>query len=322
MLSHLAPRETFNIPYLPWSLWAKFQKIAPEVRQCEPAAPAFWPCQDLRPRPAHPNRQTMADMDSPLEQPGTRGMQPGGTWAPFRYPAFRAIWIANLASNLGATMQSVGAAWLMTSLTASHQMIALIQASTTIPIMIFGVFAGAIADNFDRRRVMLTSQIGMFLVSVVLTVLTWLGWMSPWLLLTLTLLLGIGTALNSPAWQASVRQQVSFQDLPQAISLNTISFNLARTVGPALGGLLISIWNVSVAFAVNAICRPAPRDCATAPIPHRSGGSCCAGWCWALAWRAIRRCSRRSCALSCMAMRSSLVCCSGCSASPLFSPRW
>ena len=199
----------------------------------------------------------MADMDSPLEQPGTRGMQPGGTWAPFRYPAFRAIWIANLASNLGATMQSVGAAWLMTSLTASHQMIALIKASTTIPIMIFGVFAGAIADNFDRRRVMLTSQIGMFLVSVVLTVLTWLGWMSPWLLLTLTLLLGIGTALNSPAWQASVRQQVSFQDLPQAISLNTISFNLARTVGPALGGLLISIWNVSVAFAVNAICRPA-----------------------------------------------------------------
>ena len=183
-------------------------------------------------------------------------MQPGGTLAPFRYPAFRAIWIANLASNLGATMQSVGAAWEMTNLTPSHQMLALTQASTTIPIMVFGVFAGAIADNFDRRRVMLLSQIGMLIASVVLTIVTWLGWMSPWLLLVLTLLLGIGTALNSPAWQASVRQQVGMQDLPQAISLNTISFNLARTVGPALGGLLISLWNVAAAFAVNTVSRP------------------------------------------------------------------
>ena len=202
----------------------------------------------------------MADVDSQLEQPQlpgmSPGMRPGGTWAPFRYPAFRAIWIANLASNLGATMQSVGAAWEMTTLTTSHQMIALIQASTTIPIMIFGVFAGAIADNFDRRRVMLLSQIGMLLASIVLTVLTWLGVMTPWLLLVLTLLLGIGTALNSPAWQASVRQQVGFHDLPQAIALNTISFNLARTVGPALGGMLISIWNVAAAFAVNTISRP------------------------------------------------------------------
>ena len=198
----------------------------------------------------------MADVDSRQEQPLSPGMQPGGTWAPFRYPAFRAIWIANLASNLGATMQSVGAAWEMTSLTSSHTMIALIQASTTIPIMIFGVFAGAIADNYDRRRVMLLSQIGMLIVSVVLTELTLQGVMTPWLLLVLTLLLGIGTALNSPAWQASVRQQVGFHDLPQAISLNTISFNLARTVGPALGGLLISIWNVAAAFAVNTISRP------------------------------------------------------------------
>jgi MFS family permease len=198
----------------------------------------------------------MADADSQVKQKMSPGMEPGGTWAPFRYPAFRAIWIANLASNLGATMQSVGAAWEMTTLTTSHQMIALIQASTTIPIMVFGVFAGAIADNFDRRRVMLLSQIGMLIASVVLTVLTWLGVMTPWLLMVLTLLLGIGTALNSPAWQASVRQQVGFHDLPQAIALNTISFNLARTVGPALGGLLISIWNVAAAFAVNTISRP------------------------------------------------------------------
>jgi len=181
---------------------------------------------------------------------------PSGALAPFRYPAFRAIWTANLASNLGATMQSVGAAWLMTDLTRSHQMIALVQASTMIPIMLFGLFAGAIADNFDRRRVMLTSQIGMLVASTLLAVLTWRGMMTPWLLIGLTLALGIGTALNSPAWQASVRQQVAARDLPQAIALNSISFNLARTVGPALGGLLISLWNVSLTFGVNAISRP------------------------------------------------------------------
>jgi MFS family permease len=182
---------------------------------------------------------------------------PRGTFTPFRYPTFRAIWIANLTSNLGATMQSVGAAWLMTSLTPSHLMIALVQASTTIPIMLFGVFAGAIADNFDRRRVMLASQIGMLVVSIVLAVMAWMEQVGPWTLLVLTLLLGIGTALNSPAWQASVRQQVGREDLPQAIALNTISFNLARTIGPALGGFLISLWNVALVFIVNAICRPA-----------------------------------------------------------------
>ena len=180
-------------------------------------------------------------------------MQPGGSLAPFAHPAFRAIWIANLASNLGATLQSVGAAWLMTELTTSHQLIAGVQASTTLPIMLFGVFAGAIADNYDRRRVMLTAQIGMLVTSAVLALLSWFGHISPLLLLAITVTLGIGTALNSPAWQASVRQQVGLRDLPQAIALNTISFNLARSVGPALGGLLISLWNVSLAFAINAV---------------------------------------------------------------------
>ncbi len=180
-------------------------------------------------------------------------MQPGGTLTPFRYPAFRAIWFANLFSNLGASMQSVGAAWLMTDLTDSHRLIAMVQASVTLPIMLLGMFAGAIADNYDRRRVMLAAQIGMLLTSALLAVLSWQGLITPWVLLALTITLGIGTALNSPAWQASVRQQVGMTDLPQAIMLNTISFNLARSVGPALGGLLISLWNVTLAFALNAV---------------------------------------------------------------------
>ena len=100
---------------------------------------------------------------------------------------------------------------------------------------------------------MLTAQIGMLVTSAVLALLSWLGQITPLLLLALTVTLGIGTALNSPAWQASVRQQVGMRDLPQAIMLNTISFNLARSVGPALGGLLISLWNVTLAFAINAV---------------------------------------------------------------------
>ncbi len=178
---------------------------------------------------------------------------PGATFAPFAYPTFRAIWLANLASNIGSMIQSVGAAWMMTELTRSHQLIALVQASATLPIMLFGVFAGAIADNFDRRRVMLVAQLGMLVTSAALSALTWAGLITPTLLLAFTLTVGIGSSLNSPAWQASVRQQVPLRDLPQAIALNSVAFNLARSVGPAMGGLLISLWNPSLAFAINTV---------------------------------------------------------------------
>lgn len=161
--------------------------------------------------------------------------------------------MANLFSNVGSMIQSVGAAWLMTELTTSHLMVALVQASVTTPILLLGVFAGAIADNFDRRRVMLAAQSGMLVVSGVLAALSWSGNIGPWSLLILTLMVGMGTALNGPAWQASVRLQVAPRDLPQAISLNAISFNLARSVGPALGGILIALWSTSLAFALNAV---------------------------------------------------------------------
>lgn len=202
---------------------------------------------------------------------------PTGAFSPFRYPVFRAIWTANLFSNLGGTLQGVAAAWMMTELTASHQLVALVQASATVPIMLFGVFAGAIADNYDRRLVMLTAQVGMLVVSAALAAMAYAHMLTPFLLLAFTLSVGIGTALNSPAWQASVRQQVEPRELPQAIALNSISFNIARSVGPALGGLLISIWDVSFAFAFNAISyigligvllwwKPPPRQIERRPI--------------------------------------------------------
>ena len=182
-----------------------------------------------------------------------RLIAPGQPLAPFRFPAFRAIWIANFASNIGSMIQSVGAAWLMTDLTGSHQLIALVQSSTTLPVMLLGMFAGAIADNYDRRLVMLAAQWVMLAASALLALLAWSGGIGPVSLLAFTLLVGCGTALNGPAWQASVRLQVGPGELAQAISLNTIAFNLARSVGPALGGLLIALAGPAWAFALNAL---------------------------------------------------------------------
>ncbi|MFV0643519.1 MAG: MFS transporter [Sphingomonadaceae bacterium] len=182
-----------------------------------------------------------------------RKATPGSTLGPFRFQAFREIWIANLTSNMGSMIQSVAAAWLMTELTRSHTLVALVQASVTLPIMLFGLLAGAIADRNDRRKVMLVAQFAMLVASTLLAGLAWINQISPGILLVLTLSIGIGTALNSPAWQASVRYQVDKEDLPQAIALNSISFNIARSIGPAIGGALISLFNIALAFTVNAV---------------------------------------------------------------------
>ena len=173
--------------------------------------------------------------------------------APFRHRIFLAIWIASLASNFGGLIQSVGAAWLMTSIGAPAELIALIQASTTLPIMLFSLMAGAIADNFDRRKLMLASQIFLLIVSVALTFCTYFGLVTPWILLTFTFLVGCGTAFNGPAWQSLVGEMVPRSDLPAAIALNSMGFNIARSAGPALGGVIVAVVGAFAAFAVNAI---------------------------------------------------------------------
>lgn len=195
----------------------------------------------------------MTHKSTPALENAPAPLPPAGAFAPFRIASYRAIWMANLASNMGTLVQSVGAAWLMTDLTASHQLVGMVQVSGTVPLMLLGMFAGAIADNFDRRLIMLCAQAGMAVATLLLAALTWFGHITPWLLLGFTFAVGTGTALNSPAWQASVRQQVGSQYLPQAVALNSISLNLARCVGPALGGLVISLWNVGVAFAINSV---------------------------------------------------------------------
>jgi MFS family permease len=174
------------------------------------------------------------------------------TLAPFRHGIFRAVWTASLASNFGGLIQSVGAAWLMTSITTSSDMVALVQASTALPIMLFSLACGAIADSFDRRKVMLVAQSFMLIVSVLLTVFAYKGLITPWLLLSFTFLIGCGTALNNPSWQASVGDMVPREDLPAAVALNSMGFNLTRSVGPAIGGIIVAAAGAAAAFAVNA----------------------------------------------------------------------
>ena len=163
------------------------------------------------------------------------------------------MWLASLTSNFGGLIQSVGAAWLMTALAGSADLVALVQTSNTLPIMLFSLAAGAIADNYDRRIVMLTAQAFMLAVSAVLAVCASLGLITPWVLLFFTFLIGCGTALHNPAWQSSVRDMVPRHDLPQAIALNSVSMNTARSVGPAIGGMIVAAAGAAAAFAANAL---------------------------------------------------------------------
>jgi len=175
------------------------------------------------------------------------------TFAPFQNQNFRALWIATLVSNLGGLVQGVGAGWMMTTITDSHSMVALVQGATTLPIMIFSLVSGALADNFDRRRIMLFAQTGMMLVSVALAACAYLGVITPWMLLGFTFLLGCGTALHNPPWQASMGDIVPREDLPAAVTLNSMGFNLMRSVGPAIGGIIVAAAGVAAAFLVNAL---------------------------------------------------------------------
>ncbi|MGE6696446.1 MFS transporter [Hyphomonas sp. NPDC076900] len=172
---------------------------------------------------------------------------------PFSIPLYKRIWVANIASQFGGLIQSVGAAWLMVQLGGSETQIALVQASVTLPIMILSLLSGAIADNFPRRTVMLVSQFYMFAVSAVLCVFAFMGGLSPWLLLTFTFLLGCGTALNAPSWQATVGDIVPRQTIAAAVAMNSLGFNIARTAGPALGGAIVAAAGAAAAFAVNVV---------------------------------------------------------------------
>ena len=188
-----------------------------------------------------------AAIDSSAEEKSA----PASALSPFRHAVFRNVWLANLGSQFGGLIQAVGASWLMLSIAESAEMVTLVQASTTLPIVLFALMAGAIADSFDRRTVMIAAQVFMLCVSAALALCAYLGLITPWLLLLLTFLIGCGAAFNGPAWQASVAEMVPREYLPSAVALNSMGFNIARSVGPAVGGLVVAAAGAAAAFMVN-----------------------------------------------------------------------
>src|SRR5271155_1084794 len=174
------------------------------------------------------------------------------SWRPLRITIFRNLLVADLVSDIGAFMQSVSAAWLMTSLTTSVSYVALIQTAAALPFFLLALPAGSIGDIFDRRKLILGTETWMLVIAVVLTVATFAGVMTPWLLLLLTLGLSIGDAVESPTWRAIFPELVDKEELPAALALNGIEFNLARAIGPGLGGFIVAAVGVGAAFAFNA----------------------------------------------------------------------
>ena len=211
---------------------------------------------------------------------------------------FRRIWLASLLSNLGLLIQGVGAAWAMTQMTSSADKVALVQTALMLPVMLISMPAGAIADMHDRRIVALVSLAIALAGATALTVLAWLNLVTPNILLALCFVVGSGMALFGPAWQSSVSEQVPAETLPSAVALNGISYNIARSFGPAIGGIVVATAGAVAAFAANAAalssavgravpveprsanrrgCRasgstaPSSPACATSPIRPRSG---------------------------------------------------
>ena len=177
----------------------------------------------------------------------------GSLWRPLRAPTFRNLLIANVVSDIGTFLQSVGAAWLMLSLGAGPMYVALTQTASTLPFFVLALPAGSIGDIVDRRKLILFTEVWMVAVATAIAVLTIGGFMSPWLLLALTFALSAGDAFETPTWRAILPELVKKDDLAAASALNGIEFNLARAVGPALAGALIATAGIGIAFALNAV---------------------------------------------------------------------
>src|SRR5277367_208749 len=169
-----------------------------------------------------------------------RPAAPVSIWHALSHRLFFWLWMAALVSNIGTWMQNVGAAWLMTSLSPSPLMVALIQTASSLPILLLAFPAGALADIVDRRRLLLFSQGWMLIAAALLGALTIEHLTTPWSLLVLSLALGAGSAMNAPAWQAIVPELIPREELTAGVSISSISFNMSRAVGPALGGLLVA----------------------------------------------------------------------------------
>ena len=192
----------------------------------------------------------MAETGAPLGGLDTRHKETA--FGPLREPLFRGLWIAAVVCYTGRWMQTVATGWLMTSLTTSPMLVALVQVASSAPAFLLYIPAGAMADMFDRRRVLLFTQAWMVVAAFALGILTVGHWVTPVWLLVLTFFMGIGAVANDPPWQAITHEVVSEQNFASAVALNSAGFNVARAVGPALSGIVIAAWGTATAFFLNA----------------------------------------------------------------------
>lgn len=177
----------------------------------------------------------------------------GSTLRPFRYPVFTVLWIATVVSNVGTWMQNAAAGWLMTGLSPDPLIVALVQVATSLPMFLFALPAGALADVVDRRRLLIAMQV---IATVIIVILSWLVWterVTPVVLLVFTFLIGATAAMIAPAWQAIVPQLVPREELTPAVALNSVGLNISRAVGPALAGLIIGAMGLAAPFWINAL---------------------------------------------------------------------
>ncbi len=216
----------------------------------------------------------MSESQTATDKVAAPDKQAGAPFAPFAHRAFALLWTATLISNIGTWMHDVGAGWLMTTLNPTPAVVALVQAATTLPVFLFALFAGALADRVDKRRMLIVVNVALTAIVAALAILTALSLMTPGLLLAFTFVIGTGAALMAPAWQAIVPSLVPRATLQPAIALNSMGINISRAIGPALAGILITTIGLAAPFVLNALSHlviiAALLAWRPAPAPERS----------------------------------------------------
>ena len=178
----------------------------------------------------------MSEVSKSASANSTEAEARSSPWSPFRHTTFTVLWIATVLSNIGTWMQNAGAGWLMTALKPDPFEVAFVQAAGTLPMFLFGLPAGALADIVDRRRLMIATQILATVLAALFTVSLWVNWATPDWLLAFLFLSGIAAILAAPAWQAIVPDLVPREALAPAMTPNGVGFNISRAIGPALAG--------------------------------------------------------------------------------------
>jgi MFS family permease len=186
-------------------------------------------------------------------QPSSAGEASISPWSPFRHTAFTVLWAATVVANIGTWMYNAGSAWLMTTLNADPFIVSLVQVATSLPMFLFALPAGALADIVDKRRFLIAVEGVTTVLSAIIAAFVWLDLVTPAILLLFTFLLGAGAALTAPPWQSVVPQLVPKRDLTPAVAANSVGINISRAVGPAFAGIIIAAFGIAAPFWLNTV---------------------------------------------------------------------